>query len=134
VHANPVEAIQPEAVPEPEAKNRHDRLMIQQATERLTPVEEAMIRSVLSGGRAEADAFARAGQPLRIDQSIQLGQLRRPKHVVNHQIALKIEQVLLQLLVRTIHGHTPCPSNQRYFGPNTSMAIRPAFTAQGQPA
>jgi hypothetical protein len=23
---------------------------------------------------------------------------------------------------------------QRYFGPNTSMAIRPAFTAQGQPA
>jgi hypothetical protein len=26
------------------------------------------------------------------------------------------------------------PTNQRYFGPNTSMAIRPAFTAQGQPA
>jgi hypothetical protein len=24
--------------------------------------------------------------------------------------------------------------NQRYFGPNTSMAIRPALTAQGQPA
>jgi hypothetical protein len=25
-------------------------------------------------------------------------------------------------------------SNQRYFGPNTSMATRPAFTAQGHPA
>ncbi len=25
-------------------------------------------------------------------------------------------------------------SNQRYFGPNTSMATRPALTAQGQPA
>jgi hypothetical protein len=25
-------------------------------------------------------------------------------------------------------------SSQRYFGPNTSMATRPAFTAQGQPA
>src|SRR5204862_7673704 len=47
VHANPVEAIEPEAVPEPEAKNGHDRLMIQEATERLTPVEEARIRSVL---------------------------------------------------------------------------------------
>ena len=97
VHANPVEAVQPEVVPEPEAKNGHDRLMIEQATERLPLVEEAMIRSVLSGGRAEADAFARAGQPQRIDESIQLGQLRRLQHVVNHQIALKIEEVLLQL-------------------------------------
>ena len=97
VHADPVEAVQPEAVPEPEAKNGHDHLVIQQATERLPPVEEAMIRSVLSGGRPEADAFARARQPLRVDQSIQLRQLGRAQHVVNHEIALKIEQVLLQL-------------------------------------
>ena len=80
--------------------------MIQQATERLPPVEEAMIRSVLAGGGAKADAFARTGEPLRIDQSIQLGHLRRPQDVVDHQVALKIEEVLLQLLVRSVHGHT----------------------------
>src|SRR5882762_7756737 len=106
VHADAVETIQPKAVPEPKAKNRHDRLMIQQATERLPPVEEAMIRSVFAGGGTKADAFARAGEPLCIDQSIQLGHLRRPQDVVDHQIALKIEQVLLQLLVRSVHGHT----------------------------
>ena len=91
VHADPVETVQPKAVPEPKAKNRHDRLVIQQATERLPPVEEAMIRSVLAGGGAKADFFAGAGEPLRIDQSIQLGHLRRPQDVVEHQIALKIE-------------------------------------------
>jgi len=80
--------------------------MIQQATERLAPVEKAMIRSVLTGGGAKANALARAGEPLRIDQSVQLGHLRRPKDVVDHQIALKIEKVLLQLLVRSVHGFT----------------------------
>src|SRR2546430_12192691 len=109
VHADPVETVQPKAVPEAKAKNGQDRLMIQQATERLPPVEEAMIRSVLAGSGAKADAFARAGEPLRFDQSIQLGHLRRPEDVVDHQIALKIEKVLLQLLVRSVHGHTlPC--------------------------
>src|SRR5215471_1404171 len=83
--------------------------MIQQAAKRLSPVEETIIRSVLAGGGAEADALARAGEPLRIDQSIQLGHLRRLQHVVEHQIALKIEEVLLQLPVRSVHGHTlPC--------------------------
>src|SRR2546421_12506970 len=106
VHADPVETIQPKAVPEPKAKNRHDRLMIQQATERLPPVEEAMIRSVFAGGGTKADASARAGEPLRIDQSIQLGHLRRTQGVVDHQVPLKIEKVLLQLLVRSVHGHT----------------------------
>src|SRR5207244_3817132 len=62
VHADSVETVQPKAVPEPKAKNWQDRLMIQQATERLPPVEEAMIRSVLAGGGAKADAFARAGE------------------------------------------------------------------------
>ena len=52
-----------------------------------------MIRSVLAGRRAEADALTRAGEPLRVDQSIQLGHLRRPQDVVEHQIAVKIEQV-----------------------------------------
>src|SRR5438874_7379283 len=97
LHADPVETVQPKAVPEPEAKNWQDRLTIQQATERLPPVEEAMIRSVPAGRGAKADAFARAGEPLRIDQSIQLGHLHRTQDVVDHQIALKIEQVLLQL-------------------------------------
>jgi hypothetical protein len=69
--------------------------MIQQAAERLSPVEEAMIRSVLAGRRAEPDAFARAGELPRIDQAIQLGHLRRPQDVLDHQIALKIEEVLL---------------------------------------
>ena len=50
-----------------------------------------MIRSVHAGGGAKANPFARAGKPLRIDQSIQLGQFRRPQDVVEHQIALKIE-------------------------------------------
>src|SRR5947209_230852 len=109
VHADAVETVQPKAVPEPKAKNWQDRLMIQQATERLPPVEKAMIRSVHAGGGAKADFFAGAGKPLRIDQSIQLGHLRRPQDVVDHQIALKIEKVLLQLLVRSVHGHTlPC--------------------------
>jgi len=80
--------------------------MIQQATERLPPVEKAMIRSVLAGGGAKADFFAGAGEPLRIDQSIQLSHLRRTQDVGDHQIALKIEKVLLQLLVRRVHGHT----------------------------
>src|SRR5438552_9829875 len=84
VHADPVETVQPKAVPEPKAKNRHDRLMIQQATERLPPVEEAMIRSVFAGGGTKADASARAGEPLRIDQSIQLGHLRRTQDVGDH--------------------------------------------------
>src|SRR5215467_5917523 len=80
--------------------------MIQQAAKRLSPVEEAMVRSVLTGGGAEADAFARAGELLRIDQPVQLGHLRRLQDVVEHQIALKIEKVLLQLPVRSVHGHT----------------------------
>src|SRR6266436_885256 len=109
VHADPVETVQPKALPEPKAKNRHDRLMIQQATERLPPVEEAMMRSVLAGSGAKADVFAGAGEPLRFDQSVQLGHLRRSQDVVDHQIALKVEKVLLQLLVRSVHGHTlPC--------------------------
>src|SRR5713101_7412773 len=104
VHADPVETVQAKAVPEPKANNWKNRLVIQQATERLSPVEEAMIRSVLAGGGAKADAFARAGQPLCIDQSIQLGHLRRTQDVVDHQIALKIEKVLLQLVVRSVHN------------------------------
>src|SRR5262249_40903275 len=36
-------------------------VLIQQATERLPPVEEAMIRSVSAGGGTEADALVRAG-------------------------------------------------------------------------
>ena len=72
VHAEPVETVQPKTVPEPKTKNRHDRLMIQQAAEGLSPVEEAMIRSVLAGRRAETDAFARAGELPCIDQAIQL--------------------------------------------------------------
>jgi hypothetical protein len=43
---------------------------------------------------------------LRIDQSIQLGHLGGPQGVVDHQITLKIEQVLLQLPVRSVHGQT----------------------------
>src|SRR4029077_16128658 len=105
VHADAVETVQPKAVPEPKAKNWQDRLMIQQATERLSPVEEAMIRSVHAGGGAKSDLFAGAGKPLRIDQSIQLGHLRCRQDVVDHEIALKIEQVLLQLLVRSVHGY-----------------------------
>src|SRR4029453_2018811 len=62
VHADPIETVQPKAVSEPKEKNRQDPLMIQQATERFPPVEEAMIRSVLTGGGAKADAFARAGE------------------------------------------------------------------------
>jgi len=65
-----------------------------------------MIRSVFAGGGTKADASARAGEPLRIDQSIQLGHLRRTQDVVDHQVPLKIEKVLLQLLVRSVHGHT----------------------------
>src|SRR6185295_9693197 len=103
VHAEPVETVQPEAVPEPEAKNGHDRLVIQQATERLAPVEEPVIRSVLAGRGAKADALARAGELLRIDQPIQLVHLRRLQDVVDHEIAVKIEQVLLQLQV---HGYS----------------------------
>src|SRR5262249_56485452 len=101
LHADSVEAVQPEAVSETEAKNWHDRLMIQQATERLAPVEEAMIRSVPAGRGAKANAFAR-GEALRIDRAIQLGHLRRAENVVNHQIAVQIEEVLLQLAVRSI--------------------------------
>src|SRR5215470_10522541 len=83
--------------------------MIQQAAKRLSPIEEAMVRSVLAGGGAEPDAFARAGKPLRIDQSIQLGHLRRLQDVVKHQIAMKIEKVLLKLPVRSVHGRSlPC--------------------------
>src|SRR5262249_34307907 len=106
VHADAVEAVQPEVVSEPEAKDRHDRLVIQQATERLPPVEEDMIRPALSGGGAQANALARAGESPRIDQSIQLGYLRRAQDVVDDQIAVKIEEVLLQLQVRSVHGHT----------------------------
>src|SRR5881409_317836 len=151
VHADPVEAVQPKAVPEPKAKNWQDCLMIQQATERLPPVKEAMICSVQAGGGAKADAFARAGEPLRIDQSIQLGHLRRPQDVVDDQVALKIEKVLLQLLVRSVHGHTlPClcchrpPYTALYhsaprpdrFGPgvNANMsAPTPAYPGGGGP-
>jgi hypothetical protein len=70
VHADPVETVQAKAVPEAKPKNRHDRPVIQQAAKRLPPVEETMIRPVFAGGGAEADAFARAGELLRIDQSI----------------------------------------------------------------
>src|SRR4029453_12749549 len=108
VHADPVETVQPKAVPEPKAKNRQDRPRCQQAKERPPPVGEAMIRSVHAGGRAKADFFAGAGEPLPIDQSIQLGHLRRPQDVVEHQIALKIKKVLFQLLVRSLHDH-PSP-------------------------
>src|SRR5213083_2152518 len=128
VHADPVETVQPKAVPEPKAKYRHDRLMIQQATERFPPVEEAMIRSVLAGGRAKADTFARAGEPLRIDQSIQLGHLRRPQDIVDHQIAVKIERVLLQLLVRRVHGHLSfrCVAACRHCAARTMVPSMPS--------
>jgi hypothetical protein len=90
--------------------------VIQQATERLTPVEEAVIRTVLAGGGAEADALTRPGDLLCIDQSIQLGHhLRRLPDVLDHQIALKIEQVLLQLPVR-VHGHALPPGAYRRSG------------------
>src|SRR5947207_226210 len=69
VHADPVKTVQPKAVPEPKAKNWHDRLMIQQATERLPPVEKAMIRSVLAGGGAKADhGLLNWGEPFRSEE------------------------------------------------------------------
>jgi hypothetical protein len=40
--------------------------------ERLAPVEEVMIRSVLAGGGAKADAFVRAGEPLRDSRGTRL--------------------------------------------------------------
>src|SRR5882672_11148181 len=135
VHADPVETIQPKAVPEPKAKNRHDRLMIQQATERLPPVEEAMTRSVFAGGGTKADAVAGAREPLRIDQAIQLCHLRRPQDVVDHQVAVKIEEVLLQLPVRSVHGHAlPCTSMSPVNVNRVAMHVKPitriATTAQ----
>src|SRR5215475_12997637 len=57
VHTDPVETVQSKAVPEAKPKNRHDCLVIQQATERLSPIEEAMIGTVLARGGAKADAF-----------------------------------------------------------------------------
>ena len=54
-----------------------------------------MIRSMQAGGGAKANAVARAGEPLGIDQCIQLRHLRRPQDVGDDQIALKIEKVLL---------------------------------------
>src|SRR6185436_4351647 len=107
VHADPVEAVEPEAVAEPQAKHRHDRLVIQQATERLPPVEEAVILSMLAGRGPEADFLAGAGELRSIDQPIQLGHLRRLQDVADHQITVKIEEILLQLAVRSVHGHTP---------------------------
>src|SRR5256885_12525129 len=102
--------------------------MIQQAAERLPPVEEAMIRSVLAGGRAKSDALARAGEPLRIDQSIQLGHLRRPQDIVDHQIAVKIEKGLLQLLVRRVHGHLSfrCVAACRHCAARTMVPSMPS--------
>src|SRR5262245_58890630 len=94
VHADPVQTVQPEAVSESKAKNGHDRVMIQQATERLPPIEEAMIRSMEASRGAKANAFARAGEPLGVDQAIQLRDLRRPQVVGDDQVALKIEKVL----------------------------------------
>src|SRR5712692_4574203 len=128
VHADPIETVQPKAVPEPKAKNWQDRLMIQQPTERLPPVEEAMIRSVQAGGGAKADALARAWKPLRIDQSIQLGHLRRPQDAVDHQIAVKIEKVLLQLLARRVHGHLsfPCAPACRHCAARTIVPCMPS--------
>jgi hypothetical protein len=117
-------------VPEAKAKNRHDRLMIQQATEGLPPVEEAMIRSVHAGSGAKANAFARAGEPLRIDESIQLGQLRRPQDVVEHQIALKIEEVLLELAVRSVHGHTLPNLRMITAGSHRLVDVRPVGSAR----
>src|SRR5262249_32897586 len=46
LHPDPVETVQPKAVPESKAENWQDRFVIEQTTERLTPVEKAMIRSV----------------------------------------------------------------------------------------
>src|SRR5262249_26016617 len=132
--------VEPKAVPKPKAKNRHDRFVIQQATERLPPVEETVIRSVLARRGAEADAFAGAPELLCIDQSIQLGHLRRLQDVVDHQIAVKIEQVLLQLPVRSVHGHTlPCPcSNAEYAtgarrAPRLSVILPTGRNAMSEP-
>jgi hypothetical protein len=50
VHADPIQTVEPKAVPESKAKHRHDRVVIQQTAERLAPVEEAMIRAVDAGG------------------------------------------------------------------------------------
>src|SRR4030095_546652 len=61
LHADPVQTVQPETVPESKTKNGHDRLMIQQATEGLAPIEEAMVRSMQASGGAKANAFAGAG-------------------------------------------------------------------------
>ncbi len=81
-----------------------------------------MIRSVHAGGGPKADLFVGAGEPLRIDQSIQLGYLGRPQDIVDHQIALKIEKVLLQLLVRSVHGHTlPCLCCYGRLGPASTL-------------
>src|SRR5262249_12595940 len=116
LHADAIEAVQAKAVAEPKAKNRQDRLVIQQATEGLSPVEKAMIRSVHAGGGAKAELFQRAGKPLCIDQSIQLGHLGRPQYGVESSLALKIEKVLLPLLVRCVHGRTSpflCDHRQR---------------------
>src|SRR5262249_40965324 len=112
-------------------KDRHDRLVIEEATEGLSPVEEPMIRPVLAGGGAEANALARAGEPLRIDQSIQLGHLRRPQDVLDHEIALKIEEVLLELQVRSIHDPTlprlrTIVAAPTTLGPASTLACLPA--------
>src|SRR5438105_2660996 len=94
-----------------------------------------MIRSVLAGGGAEADALMRAGELLRIDEPIQLGHLCRLQNVLDYQIAVKIEKVLLQLPVRKIHGHVlPCSRATATDAIVTSMSPRGRRSTTTSPA
>jgi len=68
------------------------------------PVEEAMIRSVVCAAEPSG-CFREGWEPLRIDQSIQLGHLRPPRSWITK--ALKIEKGTVQSCSKRPRSHLP---------------------------
>jgi hypothetical protein len=114
-----------------EPEGTQDPVAYSAATPRATPAGmdfvDLFADRLVGGRRAPRDHRAR---PLQDDR---LGE-RRGGRARNRLAATAGEE---QKTARRAGQLIPAGwrrSNQRYFGPNTSMATRPAFTAQGQPA
>ena len=95
-HAHAVEAVEAEAVAQPQPQNGHDRRMVEQVAEGLAPLQEPRGGAADGGRTAEARALAGLGDFALVEQGVEGVELIFVESVFDDYVALEIEEVLLE--------------------------------------
>lgn len=90
-HVHAVDAVEAKAIAQSEAQNGHDFRVVEEVAKGLAPLQKPWpIRRA-----AKPLALSRRGQLSLVKQGVERCDFVRAQHVLNHDIALQVEQVLL---------------------------------------